>query len=72
MKHYEAEMLGHKSHGLCDHPSNPFLFRGFFQQSLFSFSNFQIFYYTSVRGSCRGEFGEVGYTLRVNDQKESK
>jgi len=50
MKHYEAETLGHKSQSQnrdlwCLHyqPSNPFLFRGFFQQSLFSFWKFQFF-----------------------------
>jgi len=47
-------MLGHKSHaeskigicGLHDHPSNPFLFHGFFQQSLYSPFEIFNFYYT--------------------------
>jgi len=54
MKHYEAEMLGHMSKlkcwdrikigicGLHDHPSDPFLFCGFFSDP---YSPFEIFYF---------------------------
>jgi len=40
MKHYEAEMLGHKSQGFVIYmttPAIPSCFVAFFQRSLFSF-----------------------------------
>jgi len=47
MKHHEAELLRVRVkigiYGLHYHPSYPFLFHGFFQQSLFSFWNFPQF-----------------------------
>jgi len=45
LKHHEAVRVRVKI-GICGlhyHPSNPFLFHGFFQQSLFFFWNFQFF-----------------------------
>jgi len=38
--------------GLYYHPSNPFLFCGFFQWSLFSFQNFSNFNYTNYMHAC--------------------
>jgi len=55
MKHYEADMIVKVKIRICGlhyHSSDPFLFCGFFQQSLLK--KFTIFYYTSI--TCTMEY----------------